>query len=188
MPDLPDESSDGWRYFYHKGKFMNSISFNHAVKHLIHSSEVALFALVDGLQYERFFYEELTIQQDISMPLFEEYPDSRIAFAGPWVIKISGNTNIREKLIELEKTFPSVSWLVSTSSLAELTIHFQKYINITLPNKQIALLRIQDPQVQVRLGKILNEDQHKGLTCLMEGWTATVENMAYSLKLKKFIY
>lgn len=69
--------------------------------------------------------------------------------------------------------------------IASRTNHtLQKYINITLPNKQIALLRIQDPRVQVRLGKIINEDQHKGLTCLMEGWTATVENMVYSLKQK----
>ncbi|HBM3140350.1 TPA: DUF4123 domain-containing protein [Klebsiella oxytoca] len=69
-------------------------------------------------------------------------PDYRIAFAGPWVIKISGSTNIKEKLIELEKSFPSVSWLISISSLAELTIHFQKYINITLPNMRIAFLPI----------------------------------------------
>ncbi|HED5889364.1 TPA: hypothetical protein R5S02_004632 [Salmonella enterica] len=58
-------------------------------QHLKNAPETVLFALVDGLQYERFFSDELLFKPHVSMPLFNKYPDSLIAFAGPWIIRIS---------------------------------------------------------------------------------------------------
>ncbi|EJD4142143.1 hypothetical protein M2B62_003819, partial [Escherichia coli] len=50
---------------------MNSVSFSLAVQHLICSTKVTLFALVDGLQYERYFGESLSVQQPAAVPLFD---------------------------------------------------------------------------------------------------------------------
>nr|WP_174491894.1 hypothetical protein [Escherichia coli] len=50
---------------------MNSVSFSLAAQHLICSTKVTLFALVDGLQYERYFGESLSVQQPAAVPLFD---------------------------------------------------------------------------------------------------------------------
>lgn len=166
---------------------MSSTGFDYAKQYLFQSPDVALFALVDGLQYERFFGDELPFQQNVSMPLFEKYPDSRVAFAGPWLIRISEMASVKERLTALETEFPSVSWLVSTSTLSELITHFQRYMNVVLPDGQMALLRFQDPRVQVRLGDVFNIDQHIELTCLTMEWIIIIEGKLYSLKQKRFI-
>ncbi len=111
-----------------------------AAQQLIHSTKMTLFALVDGMQYERYFGEELSAQRYVSLPLFDT-PDSRIAFAGPWIIQLSRVMDFRDKLCELEATLPSVSWIVSSSTLAELAAHFRKNMNIGLPDGRAALLR-----------------------------------------------
>ncbi len=105
---------------------MNSASFSLAVQHLIYSTKVTLYALVDGLQYERYFGEGLSVQQLSTMPLFDIWPDSRIAFAGPWIIQMSCAMDIREKLCHLEAALPSVSWILSSSALTELVVHLKK--------------------------------------------------------------
>lgn len=166
---------------------MNSVSFNYAVQHLIGSTDTSLFALVDGLQYERFSGTELILKQSIATPLFEQYPDSRIAFASPWMIRMNGMMNIRESLTSLELALPSVSWIVSTSTLVELVTHFQQNMNIVLPDGRVALLRFQDPRVQVRLSAMLDEQQHRELTCLTREWITTVEGKSWSLKQREFI-
>lgn len=50
---------------------MNSDSFSLAAQHLIYSTKVTLYALVDGLQYERYYGEDLSVQQPAAMPLFD---------------------------------------------------------------------------------------------------------------------
>jgi hypothetical protein len=42
-------------------------------------------------------------------------------------------------------------------SLTELAAHLQKNMNIGLPDGRTALLRFQDPRVQVRLATMLND-------------------------------
>lgn len=166
---------------------MSSISFSHAAQQLIYSTEVTLFALVDGLQYERFSGDELAFQQNIAMPLFDNYPDSRIAFAGPWMLRMAGAMASREHLSTLESALPSVSWIVSPSTLAELVAHFQQQMNTVLPDGRVALLRFQDPRVQVRLGTLLDDYQHRELTCLTREWVTAVEGKTYSLKQRGFL-
>jgi hypothetical protein len=77
---------------------MNSSSFSIAAQHLIHSSDVSVFALVDGLQYERHFGEGLSVQQPAAMSLFDTWPDSRIAFAGPWIMEMNSIMDFRKAL------------------------------------------------------------------------------------------
>lgn len=166
---------------------MNGISFSLAAQHLIHSTKVTLFALVDGLQYERYFGEELSVQQPATIPLFDTWPDSRIAFAGPWIIEMNSVMDFREKLCELEAALPSVSWTVSSSTLAELAAHFRKYMNIGLPGGPTALLRFQDPRVQIRLGATLDDLQHRDLTGLLQEWLTTVNGKVWSFRQREFI-
>lgn len=166
---------------------MKSTSFSLASQHLIHSTKVTLFALVDGLQYERCFGEELPAERPAAIPLFDTWPDSRIAFAGPWIIQMSDMTNFRDTLCELEASLPSVSWILSSSTLTELAAHFRKYMNIGLPDGRAALLRFQDPRVQVRLGATLDSRQHQELTGLLQEWLATADGAIWSFKQRTFI-
>lgn len=166
---------------------MSSHSFSHAAQSLLHTTEVSLFALIDGLQYERFTGEELVFKRDMAVPLFDTWPDSRIAFAGPWVISMNEAMEIREKLCALESALPSVSWILSSSTLTELVAHFQKNMNVGLTDGRVALLRFQDPRVQVRLGAMLNSQQHRELTHLIKEWTTTVNEKVWSLKQREFI-
>lgn len=166
---------------------MNSDSFSLAAQHLIYSTKVTLYALVDGLQYERYYGEDLSVQQPAAMPLFDIWPDSRIAFAGPWIIQMSCAMNINEKLCHLEVALPSVSWMVSSTTLAELAANFRKNMNIRLPDGRAALLRFQDPRVQVRLGTMLDSQQHRELTGLMQEWLTIVDGKVWSFKHREFI-
>ncbi len=166
---------------------MSITSFNLAAQHLIHSTKVTLFALVDGLQYERYFCEELSEQQYVSMPLFDSWPDSRIAFAGPWLIDMNRKVSIRTRLCELEINYPSVSWVITSLTLPELINHFKNHMSIQLPNGKIGLLRFYDPRVQVRLGGILEDMQHYNLIKNISGWYSTTTEGIYSLDKRMFI-
>lgn len=166
---------------------MSNLSFSLAAQHLIHSSDVSVFALVDGLQYERYFGEELSAQKSTAIPLLDSWPDSRIAFAGPWLIRMNETMEIREQLEALETALPGVSWIVSGSMPEELVTHLQRYMNAELPDGRAALLRVQDPRVQVRLGTMLNCQQHREMTGLMREWLTTVDGKVWSFKQREFI-
>ncbi|MBW9432291.1 DUF4123 domain-containing protein [Atlantibacter hermannii] len=166
---------------------MSSASFSFAAQHLIHSSDVSVFALVDGLQYERFTGDELQIIPDVAFPLFNIWPDSRIAFAGPWLIRMNAAMEMREQLEALEAALPGVSWIVSGSTPEEQVAHLRRYMNVGLPDGQAALLRFQDPRVQVRLGATLNSQQHREMTDLMREWLTVVDGKVWSFKQRDFV-
>ncbi|URN97483.1 DUF4123 domain-containing protein [Leclercia adecarboxylata] len=162
-------------------------SFSLAIQHLIHSSDVSVFALVDGLQYERFTGYELKIKPDVVFPLFNTWPDSRIAFAGPLLISMNAAMEMREQLEALEMALPGVSWVVSGFGPQKLVAHLQAYMNAGLPDGRAALLRFQDPRVQFRLGTMLNSKQHREMTGLMREWLTTVDGKVWSFKQREFI-
>ncbi|MBX4653179.1 DUF4123 domain-containing protein [Klebsiella michiganensis] len=166
---------------------MSNLSFSFAAQHLIHSSDVSVFALVDGLQYERFTGYELKINPDVVFPLFNTWPDSRIAFAGPWLIRMNETMEMRKQLEALEIALPGVSWIVSGSTPEELVAHLQIYMNTGLPDGRAALLRFQDPRVQVHLGTMLNDLQHQKLTGLMQEWLTIMDGKVWSFKQREFI-
>lgn len=61
-----------------------------------------LYALVDGLEYDRLFQKEIT-QDETSLPLFIQPNNQDIAFAGPWLFNIIFNTNsLQNQIIQLE--------------------------------------------------------------------------------------
>ncbi|WP_416260544.1 DUF4123 domain-containing protein [Gibbsiella quercinecans] len=164
-----------------------STSFSIAAGQLLASPTVSLFALIDGLQFERYFGKELEVREDSVLPLFDKYPDSRIAFAGPWLIDMQKNMAFGEILTDLEQKLPSVSWILSAQALPELLAHLQRYMNTELPDGRIALLRLQDPRVQMRLGEQLDEQQHWEFTRNIKEWYLSVDGKVYSLKQKEFV-
>ncbi|MGR7525727.1 DUF4123 domain-containing protein [Klebsiella aerogenes] len=95
--------------------------------------------------------------------------------------------DFREKLRDLEAALPAVSWLLSSAAPEDLVVHLQKNMNVGLPDGRIALLRFQDPRVQVRLEAVLDEQQHEKLTGLMREWLATVDGKVWSFKQREFI-
>ncbi|AVR04443.1 hypothetical protein A8H26_17915 [Pluralibacter gergoviae] len=187
MPQLPDEGRDERRHVRCQGAGMTGLSVGYAVLQLIHATDISLYALVDGLQYERCFGEPLFFQQHITAPLFDRPPDSRIAFAGPWLIRIGDMTGSQEKLAVLEAALPSVSWLATATAAQTLVIHLQQNMNIVLPDGQAALLRLQDPRVLLRLAGTLDSQQHHRLTAPVHEWTTTVDGKPWSFKQRTFL-
>ena len=64
----------------------------------------------------------------------------------------------------------------------DLVVHFQKVMNVTMPDGKVAFMRIQDPRVQQRLGKLLNDEQHYKLTRRIDEWVSLSDGGVYSLK------
>jgi len=121
------------------------------------------------------------------LPLFNIWPDSRIAFAGPWLIRMNAAMEMREQLEALEAALPGVSWIVSGSTPEEQVAHLRRYMNVGLPDGQAALLRFQDPRVQVRLGATLNSQQHREMTDLMREWLTVVDGKVWSFMQRDFV-
>ncbi|OSN08930.1 hypothetical protein AU512_12975 [Lonsdalea iberica] len=139
-------------------------------QHNCFSRESFRYALVCGLQYERFFQQEMTYQKGVCHPLFRHFPDSQIAWAGPWVIQLERSASLHEKCNELEKNSPAVSWINSYEDLDTLTEHLSSQLNITLEDGNSALLRFYDPRVLIRLKDILTSEQHHTLLTGIVDW------------------
>lgn len=124
-----------------------SKSYNYIMSEWLSHPDCILYALVDGLQYERYFGCEIFSENDISYPFFDTYPDSKIAFAGPWLFKLNRSDSYRLKLEELEIKYPSVSWLLSPLAPDDLFLRFKAFSTLELPNGKCAFFRFYDPRV-----------------------------------------
>lgn len=73
------------------------------VMEVLQKETLNLYALVDGLEYDRLFQKEIT-QDETSLPLFIQPNNQDIAFAGPWLFNIIFNTNsLQNQIIQLEQ-------------------------------------------------------------------------------------
>ncbi|MCU7782823.1 DUF4123 domain-containing protein [Lelliottia amnigena] len=102
-------------------------------------------------------------------------------------MRINAAMEMRERLEALEIALPGVSWIVSGSTSGEMVAHLQRYMNAGLPDGRAALLRFQDPRVQVRLGTMLNSQQHREMTDLMREWLTIVDGKVWSFKQREFV-
>ncbi|NRN30137.1 DUF4123 domain-containing protein [Photorhabdus heterorhabditis] len=143
--------------------------------------ETRLYALVNGLQYEYYFQAEIKYIAGVNNPLFRYYPDSKIAFAGPWLFDMEYGHHWHNKLSELEDTYPSVSWILTPLSLDQLTRHLLPYLNIQLPTKQTALFRFYDPRILHRIQEIFNDEQLVEFTRGMTKWLYQHNSIYYSV-------
>jgi hypothetical protein len=143
--------------------------------------KLSLYVLVDGLEYERLFQKEI-IQDKNTLPLFIRPNNKEVAFAGPWLIDIMQvDKNVQNSLLQLEKTYPSVMWLISILSLDYLFNQLENQLHLQLPNKRNALLRYYDPRVLNKLQKVLTPKQFKLFTLNIDDWIYFHNNHYYSL-------
>lgn len=70
--------------------------------------DCSLFALIDGLQYERYFGDEIQHEQGVAEPFLNSWPDSRLAFAGPWLFRLNNSVSHREKLKQLAEAIAGI--------------------------------------------------------------------------------
>ncbi|MQL49563.1 DUF4123 domain-containing protein [Photorhabdus khanii] len=143
--------------------------------------ETRLYALVNGLQYERYFQAKIKYIAGVNNPLFRHYPDSKIAFAGPWLFDMEYGHHWSDKLSMLEDTFPSVSWISTPLSLDQLTRHLVPYLNIQLPTKQTALFRFYDPRVLHRIRDTFDDEQLAAFTHGINKWIYQYDTAYYSV-------
>ncbi|CAK9886231.1 MAG: hypothetical protein XXXJIFNMEKO3_02659 [Candidatus Erwinia impunctatus] len=169
-----------------------SKSYDYIMCQWLCHSTCSLYALVDGLQYERYFGQELQAARDISYPLFDPYPDSKIAFAGPWLIKLNKSECYREKFKELDIKYPALSWLLSSSPPDALLNNFKDFLTLELPDGKSALFRFYDPRVLSNLTDWIDEQDFSRLIQGVSEWVFTLNNEFVDLRSKidnfKLIY
>lgn len=118
-----------------------------------------LYALVDGIQFDRFFDEPLKEDKGIRS-LFSLPEDRILAFAGPWLLDVSEpSREYLVKISQLEKKYPAVSWIISKQPFITLARHLESGLMVSLPSKDKGLFRFYDPRVLGRLPDILSSEQ-----------------------------
>lgn len=149
---------------------------------------IKCYALIDGLQYERYFGDGIEKDYHTS-PLFHRPGDTKIAFAGPWLKEITeSNQDGFNTLIELEKDSPAVSWLFSERGFFELFHHLDSYLDIKLPDNEVALFRYYDPRVLIKLPEILPDRYWFPLIAPLHEWIVFFDGKYYTANKRKPIW
>ncbi|MBN3131144.1 DUF4123 domain-containing protein [Pectobacterium brasiliense] len=141
------------------------------------------YGLVCGLQYERYFRKELVYEKDVVLPLFRKYPDSQIAWSGPWLINLDVASTYREQLQELSQKRPSVSWLKSENDINILAVHLSQQLNVRLEDERIALFRFYDPRVIHRVKGILSKQQGEEILQGISAWRYFLDGTNYTFSM-----
>ncbi len=144
------------------------------------------YALVCGLQYERIYGKEICYMKNITSPLFRQFPDSMMAWAGPWLVDVKKSADLLSELYKLDSKAPAVSWIASTHLLDKLAIHLASFLNVTLPDDKVALFRFYDPRVLKNLPEILEKEQCESIVSMVDEWLYKSEGNCYSLKRKLY--
>ncbi|MDM6723708.1 DUF4123 domain-containing protein [Klebsiella grimontii] len=134
------------------------------------SESLSLYALVDGIQFDRFFNESLKEDKGIRS-LFCLPEDKILAFAGPWLLnvsKLSGDHLV--KISQLEEKYPAVSWIISEQPFVTLARHLELSLMVSLPTKEKGLFRFYDCRVLKRLPELLSSGQVAELMKYSQRW------------------
>ncbi|WP_257644840.1 DUF4123 domain-containing protein [Providencia stuartii] len=136
-----------------------------------------LYLLVNGLQYEKMTGKIIEYKKNISMPLFLQYPNSKYASAGPWLIEARyiDNQHLQE-IRDIEPSAPMLSWIVSQEKIDRLTLLLANHLYVSLPNNESALFRFYDPRVLNKLDDFLSEQQKSTLTIGIQKWFYVFDN------------
>lgn len=141
---------------------------------------IKCYALIDGLQYERYFGDEIEKDYHTS-PLFHRPGDAKIAFAGPWLKEITeSNQDSFNTLTELEKDNPAVSWLFSEWHFNNLFFHLGSYLDIKLSDNEVALFRYYDPRILMQLPEVLLDRHWLPLIAPLHEWIVYLDKKYYT--------
>jgi hypothetical protein len=123
------------------------------------SSELNLFALVDGIQYEAKYGHFLQSSRTL-VPLFAETQDAALSHAGPWVVNANDVSSLLfSEITELEAEVPSLVWVITNQEINGLAQLLRLRLDVQLPDGRLALLRFWDPRVLINLTQTLNKRQ-----------------------------
>lgn len=167
---------------------MINSSYDFIMRSLMSYPDCSLFALVDGLQYERHFGDEIQYEQGVAEPFLNSWPDARLAFAGPWLFRLNNSVSHRDKLKQLAEAVPSVSWIISSESLESLIDHFKVFLNLQLPDGRCALFRFYDPRVLAEIEFLLDETHYEHLVNRTKEWVFWVSGEMGNMKDKANYY
>lgn len=122
-------------------------------------SELNLYALVDGIQYQHVQGERL--HRGVGLhPLFADTPDAALSHAGPWLIDTTvTGSDFLNQLAELKQAASCLIWIITPQDLTGLVQLLQLRLDVRLPDGRLALLRFWDPRVMVGLTQALNPIQ-----------------------------
>ncbi|MEQ4621392.1 DUF4123 domain-containing protein [Providencia vermicola] len=147
-----------------------------------HYPDAKHYCLICGLQYERYFDEELQDKFGSASPLFRQGSDTEIAWAGPWLIDVTKRYDLLADLMQLENESPALSWIASDSSINKLAIYFSERLNVSLPNGKTALFRFYDPRVTHNMPQVLTSEQYHEITTPLIAWYYRFEGRFYALQ------
>ncbi|ARB86782.2 MULTISPECIES: DUF4123 domain-containing protein [Yersinia] len=167
---------------------MNISAYDFIMRELMTRPDCSLFALVDGLQYERYFGEEIQNEKGVVVPFLNIWPDSRIAFAGPWLYRLNASEHHREQLKQLSEFLPAVSWIISRGSLEDLAIHFKPFLTLQLPDGRCAFFRFYDPRILAEIELLLNEPDYGQFVRGVEEWVFQADGGMVNVKDKASYY
>ena len=167
---------------------MINSSYDFIMRALMYNPDCSLFALVDGLQYERHFGDEIQHEQGVAEPILNSWPDARLAFAGPWLFRLNNSVIYRDKLKQLAEAVPSVSWIISSESIESLIDHFKVFLNLQLPDGRCALFRFYDPRVLAEIEFLLDEAHYVQLINRTREWVFQVDGEMRDVKGKTSYY
>ncbi len=131
--------------------------------------QLNLYALVDGLGYETYTGERIEASS-AHRSLFEGTADAPLAHAGAWVVEVAKVLKQAPLLSEIEKTIPSVAWLITAMDIDGLTQFLQLQQEIQTADGHTALLRLADPRVIVKISKVMTIDQKQAFFGQIEEW------------------
>lgn len=123
------------------------------------SEALRLYALVDGIQYDRAIDETLKKEKGVCSLL--SLPEDRaLAFAGPWLLDVLElPLDFILKVSQLEKKYPAVSWIISEQTFLPLAEHLMSCLHVSFPSKQTGLFRFYDCRVLKTLPALLSSEQ-----------------------------
>ncbi|EDX9487212.1 DUF4123 domain-containing protein [Salmonella enterica] len=134
------------------------------------STMLRLYALLDGIQYDRALNEELN-EGCGGYSLFSLPEDKPLAFAGPWLFDVSElPINDLAKILEVEKKYPAVSWIISEHSALILVQHLKSCLLVSFPSEQKGILRFYDCRVLKLLPEFLSQEQIEYLMKYSQQW------------------
>lgn len=128
------------------------------------------YALVDGFQYTQHRGERITARPGVNRALFAGTEDAPLAHAGPWLYDMARCPEQVAPLAALERSLPSVSWLITTLELEGLAQVMQLKLDAELPIGKKALLRCQDPRVLAHLFAVMDAHQKAQFFGSIDEW------------------
>jgi hypothetical protein len=134
-----------------------------------HVKGMHVYAVIDGLQYERQTGAWLDKSDARLTPLFAGTEDEPLAHAGPWLVDVTSNDQAAA-IVKLEKSCPSVVWLLSNDDPVLCATKLRARLNATLPDGKEVIMRFWDPRALRAISKHVSAETQRTLFSAALNW------------------